>query len=256
MCKNVIEAMYHCRRIHRHSEVVWVDDPVKGGHYFPSNAREKLMGSLTTETPLCEAYAFLLEWESRNPPVPKTQRPPHIQRLKSKSRNNQIPFTERFEYDFMGNSYFEQGECAARIKEMADLCEFGKVRIGNHVVLFAFNPNNYNELGAAETIKAIFDRKQNWWIEEDPYFDAVTLGHVAQALKDRKKWTQSFITTTLARSFLLTGPRPPCFHSVDAWFDIRYGLFWTIDKVNIRDVQLNFIKSKQFWEHRRKTAQA
>lgn len=172
----------------------------------------------------------------------RTQRPPHIQRLKSRSRDNQVRFSERYEFDYMGNSYFETGECAKRIREMTAEGAFatGETAIAGFKVLFAYNPNNYDEAVAIETLRTIYDRGQDWWIEEDPYFDYQTVSCVTKALKDRAQWKAMGIDSPV-----------PAYHAVDAWFDITYGLFWTIDKINIRDILLNFRHSVTEWDARR-----
>lgn len=239
MCKNVKQAQFQSFRVFGDTNVCRADYQDDGHYYHNTDTHWGIhpdddggVGVIDINpdaVPICQRYERLLEQERENPPAPKEQKPPHIQRLKSRSKNNQVRFSERYEFDYMGNSYFEQGECAARIRELNDLAAIGRTVIGGFKVIFVYNPRNYNEAGAVETLKKIYDRRQGWWIEEDPYFNRETCNFVVKMLKDRKRWNREFSSIP--------------FHRVDAWFDITYGLFWTIDTINPADILLNFNRS-------------
>ncbi len=244
MCKNIEIARFHCFRVHGDLNASRPDPIDDDGHYYhgPSGLKWAVDpvddgGCGVAEVapgakPLCVQYAELLEQEKLNPPAPKTQRPAHIHRLKSRNRDNQIKLSARFEFDEMGNSYFEVGEAAKRMRELNELAATGECVIGGFKVKFIYNPRNYNETGAIETMRQIYDRGQKWWIEEDPYFNHVTCFNVVKALKDRAKWRDGYVNRTF-----------PAYRSIDAWFDINYGLIWTIDNCNIEDLRLNLRKS-------------
>ena len=238
MCTNVRTARFQCFRLYGHINACRADPMFDDGHYYDSQTGLEwgihpgdddgvgLSVIAKDAKPLCKLYEELQEQERLNPPEPKTQRPGLIQRLKSTTRNNKVLFAERYRFDYMGNSNFEAGQCMARIREMADVVGIGRTIIGGFKVVFLYNPRNYNEQGAIETLKQIYDRRQPWWIEEDPYFNSENCSFVVKALRDRKAWNR-------AGDIAL-------FRHVDAWFDIEHGLFWTVDNINPTDVRLNF----------------
>lgn len=255
MCNSHATARFQCQRLYGDINAC-APDFNDDGHYYHSvtglrweihpddDAGVGVTGVAPDAKPLCVLYAELLEREKSDPPAPKTQRPPHIQRLKSRNRDNQVRFMERFEFDYMGNSYFETGEAGKRIRELEELHGFGECVIDGFKINFIYDPRNYNEAGAAETIGQIFNRKQDWWIEEDPYFDTKNVSANVKALKDRKGWAAMRVGAYHSREpeGLYGVPRPA--RAYDAWLDIRFGLFWTIDhKANIADVIKNFKKS-------------
>lgn len=177
-----------------------------------------------------------------------TQKPPHIQRLKSRTRDCNITFADRYEFDYMGNSYFERGDQARRIRELAANGEIGTTTIGGFRVHYAYNPQNYNPAGIEYLLIQLFEKSQDWWIEEQIYFDRKNCEAITQALKDKLKWKSLHVAGLLERS------DSHWTFAVDAWLDIRYGLFWTIDaKANPKDFLKNFKHSVAYWDAKKET---
>lgn len=258
MCKNIETARFQCFRVFGAPDA-YEPDYNGDGHFYhgPTGLRWGVhpeddggVGVLEiapNAKPICVLYDELLEKEKLNPPAPKTQRPPHIQRLKSRNRNNQVKFGDRYEIDYMGNSYFERGDLGKRIREMAELHGTGECVIGGYKIKFVYDPRNYNEAGAEETINQIFNGKQDWWIEEDPYFDERSVKANVRELAKRDTWMKMSAGKQHSHSpqGIYGVPRPV--YAYDAWFDIRFGLFWTIDhKANIADFILNFKKTVEY----------
>ena len=250
MCRNIKNAQFHCYRLFGHTDV-GQSMPGEQKHFYnlPDDV-EVVEGDVPyvdnenrPRKPLCILYGNMLKGEETNPPAPYGQRPAYIQRLKSRSRNPHIEFKDRYEFDLMGCAQFEQGEWAKRAREFDEVAGLGRTQVGEFTVHFVYNPVNYNEQGAIETIQQIYDRKQPWWIEEDPYFNYETCRHATRVLQDRAVWNAQFITAL------------PHNH-IDAWFDIQFGLFWTIDNVNVYDFRENFERTVRGIEVRRRKRDA
>lgn len=183
-----------------------------------------------------------------------TQKPPHIQRLKSRTRDCNITFAERYEFDYMGNSYFERGDQARRIRELAANGEVGTTTIGGFRVHYAYNPQNYNPVGIEYLLIQLFEKCQDWWIEEQIYFERKNCEVVTRLLKDKLKWKKLYVNQIVRSDFVEANSIYQWCFAVDAWLDIRYGLFWTIDaKANPKDFLKNFKHSVAYWDAKKET---
>lgn len=150
---------------------------------------------------------------------------PHwIQRLSSRSRDNQIRFTERYHADGMGNSYFEQGYMADALRQMDGIVQTAVFQVEGNDIYAAWNPNHYDAEGAEYVISKLWNERflSGWWVEECTYFRQERLSEQRAFEKQRLKQKKLY--------------------AINAWFDIEHGLFWTWEKINLKDIALNIAK--------------
>ena len=149
---------------------------------------------------------------------------PHwIQRLSSRSRDNQIRFTERYHADGMGNSHFEQGYMVNALKQMDGNIQTTVFQVEGNDIYAAWNPDHYDAEGTEYVINKLWnERVGGWWVEECTYFRQQCLSEQRALEKQRLKQKKLY--------------------AINAWFDIEHGLFWTWEKINLKDIALNIAK--------------
>lgn len=250
VCKNLKTAQFHCYRLYGHTDV-GQSAPGQQKHYYNLLDHEQAAeGELPyvdnenrTRKPLCILYGSLKKREEFVPPDPIAPQPGYIQRLKSRSRNPHVEFSERYEFDRSTIPAEMENELTYRIQEFDEVAGLGQTQVDGFTVHFVFNPVLYNEAGAIKTIQGLYGVTKTWKMADDPYFNRETCQHAKRVLRDRAVWNAQFITAV------------PHNH-IDAWFEIEHGLFWTIDNVNVWDFRENFERTVRAMELRRRKREA
>lgn len=151
-------------------------------------------------------------------------KPCFVQRMTMTSKNSEVRFSERFEMDYMGNSYFERGDMWRSIRAMNGKCGVGVVMVDGVDVFVAFNTNNYNLAGIQLLLTQMYYGQHR--MEESTYFNREYRLETARIRKTMK-------------NILPILDMPEYTQRTDSWFDIEHGLFWTMEKINIKDIVRN-----------------
>ena len=166
----------------------------------------------------------------------KFQKPRLVQRLRMLSNDNQVKFGDRFAFDYMGASEFEQGLLGQCIRRMNSSCQVGQIMISGRDGLAAWDPDYYNLEGAEFVINRIWDDSLR--LKERAEFNQLSYDRWKREVKEMRE-------NPLARNLSFM---------TDSWFEIEYGLFWTWKKCNINDIRLNFRKSVAYMDAKKESA--
>lgn len=155
-----------------------------------------------------------------------------IQRLQMVSKDNQVRFGERFLGDYMGGSEFERGYMAARLRELHEDIRLAVVKVADRTVYVAYHPKHFAN-----------DEEVRLYIE-DLYYQRISV-------KEHTDFKAEYVDETLAlqREYKKSEnklKRKPA--RTNAWFDIERGVFWTLEKINLKDIPLNIRKSVEYMD--------
>jgi hypothetical protein len=141
--------------------------------------------------------------------------------MSSRSKNNQVKLSERYYVDYMGASQFETGSMGRSIRAMNGNAEIGEFVIDGIKVYACWNKDHYNAAGVQEVLTGLYNGL--FWVQERIDFTARHYQQQKALEKNRTALRKEYPT--------------------NAWFDIEGGLFWTWEKINIKDIPLNIVKS-------------
>lgn len=158
--------------------------------------------------------------------TPKHPRPYLIQRLSSRSKNNQVKFSDRYYFDYMGATEFERGTLPKTIRVMHGQHEYGEFEVDGIRLYAAWNPENYNAAG----VRLVLDGLLREQIRTKEY-----TGFTARKYQEQKALDKNRIQLRQQ-------------YPINAWFEIEGGLFWTWEKINLKDLALNFAKSVEWMD--------
>lgn len=149
-----------------------------------------------------------------------------VQRMSSKSRNNQVRLGERYDNDYMGATEFEAGLMGQAVRAMHGQTDIGEFMIDGRRIYAAWNSSNFNAAGVEFVLTELYmDRIRT---HEPTYFNGQRF---VKQLTDSKLPKKNRVGSYF-----------------DAWFDIENGLFWTWEKINIKDIPLNIAKSVAYMD--------
>lgn len=154
-------------------------------------------------------------------PSARYQRPYLIQRMSARSKNNQVKLSERYWMDCMGATEFESGFMGRAIRAMNGNCDIGQFEIDGIKIYACWNKDNYDTAGVEMALSQLYFGQIR--TQEFVGFEAKKYHEQKQLEKQR---------TLLRREY-----------PINAWFEITHGLFWTWEKINIKDILLNLAKS-------------
>lgn len=164
------------------------------------------------------------------PDVGKMRPVRNIQRLNwNGSRDNQVRFGDRFSCQYMGSTEFEVGAMGQRLRELDKASEIHEFKLDKLTVRVLFNPVYFDKLGVERVITKVY--RDEYRLQERSEFTPRDFERRAQHRKDWGDYTQ-------------------------AWFEIDYGIFWTCEKMGMRDVQLNIRRSVAFMDLAREEREA
>ncbi|QVD49322.1 hypothetical protein LUCX_252 [Xanthomonas phage vB_XciM_LucasX] len=152
------------------------------------------------------------------------KRPYLIQRMQARSKNNQVRLGERYSNEYMGASEFERGTMAQTLKSMHGFVDHGQFQVGELTIYAAWDHRNYNSAGVQLVLDGLWNgqfRTKEW------------LNFSLKKYVEQQRAVKEMRLSPMARSADYT----------DAWFDIDHGLFWTWQKINLKDIVLNIAKS-------------
>lgn len=163
---------------------------------------------------------------------------PLIQTLRMQNKDNQIKFSDRFQFDCMGAHEFERGLARERIIEMNESSVLGAVTVDGCEVLICYSPKHFASHREVELyLNDIYHGAIR--THEPSYFNQEYRRETARLRKEHKADNNPL------------KQRPD---RVDCWFDIERGLFWTFEKINIKDLRLNLRKSVQYIDDQKAAA--
>ncbi len=167
-------------------------------------------------------------------PQPRYAHPRLIQRLSARSKNNQVRLTERYSTDYMGASEFEGSAFAQTLREMQGKIDTAVIEIDGRPIYAAWNRNHYDLAGVTLVLNNLYYGK--FRTPEPTYFDWDRWQKYMAMSKQQTKLRAEYMT--------------------DAWFDIQNGLFWTWQKINLKDIALNIDKSVEWMNMSREQQRA
>ena len=160
--------------------------------------------------------------QTKIPSKGKYKTPRLIQRLIARTKDCTVRFGERYQMDYMGSTEFELGLIAARLRELATRSMMGEVMVNGRFILVLFNPVHYDLQGVECVLNKLYHNE--FQLKEPSLFN-----------DDYRKRYKEISPNT----------------RIDAWFDIQHGLFWTWQRINIKDVQRNIRISVEYMDGRR-----
>lgn len=134
-----------------------------------------------------------------------------VQRLRMRNKDNQVPFEERFEFDFMASPEFHGEWINQRLRELEVFGEVGEVMVDGVFVLVLYHSNRMTLKDVEVTLNAVY--------------------HGDHLTRERTNFNRDY--RRLRKEF----------RWCNAWLEIENGLFWTWERVNIRDVLKNITRS-------------
>jgi len=141
--------------------------------------------------------------------------------MSSRSKNNQVRIGERYYMDYMGSTEFESGLMGATIRSMAGNCDIGTFNIDGITIYACWNKDNYDAVGVGYVLNQLYLEQIR--LQEPSGFTARKYQEYKALEKQRQRLRAEYLC--------------------NAWFDVQHGLFWTWEKINIKDIPLNLTKS-------------
>ena len=130
----------------------------------------------------------------------------------------------RYYFDYMGSSEFEQGMLGETIRRMVDHLETGEFVIDGIRIYAVWDTDNYDAAGVELVLNQLYQgqrRTKEWTNFEGRKYQE------QKALEKQRRELRGLYPT-------------------NAWFVIDHGLFWTWEKINIKDIPLNLAKTVQW----------
>lgn len=152
---------------------------------------------------------------------PRYGYPRLIQQMTSRSKNNQVRLSERYHFEYMGASEFEGTVLSQTVRSMNGNCELGTFNIDGIQIYACWDNRVYDAVGVELVLQQIYFQQIR--LVEPVKFNARTYQQYKALEKQRQKLRAEYIP--------------------NAWIDIQNGLFWTWEKINIKDIPLNIAKS-------------
>ena len=155
------------------------------------------------------------------------QKPTKIQRLCSRSRDSQARFIERYMIDGFECA---PGYLSRTLEAMHNNLETAEIDLHGIPIYVAWNPDKYDRDGAALVIDQLWNGGLLESRQESPtYF---TFGRYQEQRGMEKQ------RRVARRQYF-----------VNAWIDVEHGLFWTWEKINLKDLASNIAKTVE-WLHK------
>ena len=154
----------------------------------------------------------------------------NVQNLRSRSSNEEVRFSERYEIEYMGSTEFECGYLSQRLRDLAEFGTPGEIMVDGVFMLVLFDSRHFNKQGAEYAIGRVYDgtcRTQDF-----TGFDQRNRREASSKRKQRDGFAR-LKGKDLERN---------------AWIDIDHGLFWTWQRINIRGVLRNIRKSVEYMD--------
>lgn len=175
-----------------------------------------------------------------------------IQRLKSKNKDPKIKMSERFEFDYMGNSYFEGGSVARAIRHLHTEGETHEFKIDKTKVQCIYSTFCWTPESLEKHLNELASGKYRHWVEETPYFHRDGIAEQARCSK-RPDWKDISIGRALmSRDKELSLPSAATPRAYDAWLELHAPVFWTVRPINLKDLRQNMRISVDEMDRRRR----
>ena len=145
--------------------------------------------------------------------------------MSARNKNNQVKITERYLFEDLPQ--IEGGRNPVLIKvfrAMEENLETGEITIDGRPVYVAYNANCFDLPGAGQAIYNVYTGAQRTQVPT------------------RFDWSHWSKYLTMAKQ--LTKLKSE--YMTDAWLEHEYGVFWTWQKINIKDIALNIRKYLEF----------
>lgn len=155
-----------------------------------------------------------------------TKSPTHIWRMSTRSKNEQVKITERFLFEFMEGPLFTGDHRDKVLATMHTTLETGVVTVDGRPIYVAYNRLQYDLAGVEDMLNRLY--LNQFGTSAFTRFDWANWSQWLTLEKQNTKRRQAYMT--------------------DAWLDLDYGLFWTWEKINVKDIIKNIQKSIEFAE--------